>query len=441
MKVVKFGGTSMANAECILRVKDIVLSDAERRYVVVSAPGKRESTDTKVTDLLYKCYDDVKSGTDVDSAFLPIEKRFDEILKVLLPDTDFTPEYNEIKAELKKGTTADYIASRGEYLSAKVTAKVLNFEFFDPKGYIVFSADGKYESGESNSRLKEYFKDHTNLVIPGFYGSMPDGSIKTFSRGGSDITGSIIARAAVADLYENFTDVDGFMKCDPRLTDSPQLMEMITYKELRELSYMGANVLHPESIFPVRKNDIPINIKNTFNPAAKGTMIVPTKKYFNGEFTREGSTVTGIAGKKDFVTIFIEKSMMNSELGFARKVLSVIENNNLSIEHMPTGVDTLSAVIDGVGATKEVLEKTVEEIKEAVKPDYIDIVRDLALIAIVGHGMSRKKGTAAKVFGALYNSDINIRMIDQGSSELNIIVGVENSDYEKAIACLYKALV
>ena len=438
MKVCKFGGTSMANAECIKRVADIVSSDDAVSCVVVSAPGKRAKNDTKVTDLLYACLDKVNDGLSSQEAFKPIEERFDSILKGLNLNCDFKTYYDEIKSELAKGATKDYIASRGEFLSAVVLSEYLNWKFIDAKDFVRFDDKGNFLSEETNAYAKAVLHGVKKAIIPGFYGATGDGTIKTFSRGGSDISGSIVARALYADIYENWTDVDGFMKCDPRIVENPEVMELITYKELRELSYMGANVLHPDSIFPVRKNDIPIHIRNTFNPQAKDTMIVSSKKFFSGAYERKESTVTGIAGKKHFIAINIEKSMMNNELGFARKVLEVIEKNGLGIEHMPSGIDTLSVVIDGSNHDEDALERIVEGIKKVCQPDTIDVERNLALIAVVGHGMSRKKGTAQKVCNSLYEADVNIRMIDQGSSELNIIIGVENKDYEKAISALYK---
>ncbi len=437
MKVCKFGGTSMANAQCIARVRDIVLSDKAVSYVVVSAPGKREKSDTKVTDLLYMCLDKVNAGESVDKAFAPIEDRFNSIIAELNLSVDFKPYYAQIKSELTKGATKDYVASRGEYLSAIVLSNLLGWQFVDAKDFVRFDDKGNFLAEETNAYAKAMFASVKKAVIPGFYGATGSGTIKTFSRGGSDISGSIVARAAYADVYENWTDVDGFMKCDPRIVDNPEIMDLITYKELRELSYMGANVLHPDAIFPVRKNDIPIHIRNTFNPSANGTLIVPSKKYFSGAYERKDSTVTGIAGKKDFIAINIEKSMMNNELGFARKVLEVIERNGLCIEHMPSGIDTMTVIIDGSDHDDQVIENIVEGIKDICQPNVIDVERNLALLAVVGHGMSRKKGTAKKVCESLFDADVNIRMIDQGSSELNIIIAVENKDYEKAICALY----
>lgn len=427
----------MANADCIKKVRDIILSDPSLGYVVVSAPGKRAKTDTKVTDLLYAALDKVKHGHSADVAFEPVKSRFDAIISELGIGLDLTEDYDRITAALTDNATRDYVASRGEYLSAKVLAALLDWKFIDAKDFIRFDDNGNFLSEETNVYAKAMLRSVKYAVIPGFYGSTDKGEIKTFSRGGSDISGSIVARAVYAGIYENWTDVDGFMKCDPRIVSNPEIMELITYKELRELSYMGANVLHPESIFPVRKNDIPIHIRNTFNPSAKGTMIVPTKKYFSGAYERADSVVTGIAGKRDFIAINIEKSMMKSDISFVRKVLEVIERNGLCIEHIPSGIDTLSIILDSSDHNDEALDRVVEGIKEVCNPDTIDIDRNLALIAIVGHGMNRRKGTATKVCNSLASSDVNIRMIDQGSSELNIIVGVENKDYETAITALY----
>ena len=437
MKVCKFGGTSMANAECISKVRDIIVSDPEVAYVIVSAPGKREKNDTKVTDLLYRAYDHVSEGMTASEAFAPVRERFDAILSELNLDVDFSSRYEEIENALSEGTTKDYIASRGEYLSAIVLSALTGWEFIDAKEFVRFDDKGNFLSEETNTYAGGVFHGVKKAIIPGFYGASPDGKIKTFSRGGSDISGAIVARAVNARIYENWTDVDGFMKCDPRLVDNPEIMDIITYKELRELSYMGANVLHPDSIFPVRKKDIPINIRNTFNPSAKGTFIVPYKNFITGEFKRKDSTVTGIAGKRDFIVITVEKSMMNNELGFARRVLEVVERYGLGIEHMPSGIDTLSVILDGHVVNSELLAKVVDGIKAVCQPDIVTCDGNMALIAVVGHGMNKKKGTANKVCRALYEADVNIRMIDQGSSEMNIIVGVENKDYEKAIVALY----
>jgi len=371
LKVAKFGGTSMANAACIEKVKNIILSDEQIRYVVVSAPGKRESGDTKITDLLYKCYDSVRYGANVDDAFKPIRKRFNEIIKLLGLNISLDHHFDEIKSEIKRGTTIDYVASRGEFLSAIITAAVLGWEFLDAKEIIKFDAQGRFDAELTNALAQSILGKKNHVVIPGFYGETPNGQVKTFSRGGSDVSGAIVARAVEADMYENWTDVDGFMKCDPRIVKNPEIIDMITYKELRELSYMGANVLHPDSIFPVRKNDIPINIRNTFNPSAKGTFIVPTKKFAKGEYEREHYHITGVAGKKGFIAITLEKSMMNDETGFGRRMLNVIEDNGLKFEHMPSGIDTMTLILDSHKMSEELLLKILNELQSVCEHDYM----------------------------------------------------------------------
>ena len=441
MKVAKFGGTSMANASCIQKVKDIVLADSDIHYVVVSAPGKREKSDTKITDLLFKCNDAIKYGQSIKEAFKPVADRFYTIIEELGIDFDISGEINTIRKNISEGASLDYIVSRGEYLSAKITAEYLGWDFVDAGDIVKFDEDGNFDGEITNKLASKKLANIKNAVIPGFYGSLPCGAVKTFSRGGSDISGAIIARAVNADIYENWTDVDGFMKCDPRIVSNAELIDVLTYKELRELSYMGANVLHPDSIFPVRKSDIPINIKNTFNPSAKGTFIVPTSQFFDGKWNRKESLITGVAGRKDFIAIALEKSMMNNELGFGRRVLNVIEDNGLPFEHMPSGVDTLTVILDGHKLSEELLKKVIFEIENVCEPDSVHIIRDLALVAVVGHGMSSKSGTACKVFESLAKEDINIKMIDQGSSELNIIIAIEGKDYEKAISALYNKLV
>ena len=428
----------MANADSIRQAGAIIQADPANRFIVVSAPGKREKSDTKVTDLLYACYDEKQAKGDCDETITVVEKRFTDIIAGLNLDFDMSADFETIRDDINTGASRDYVASRGEYLCAKLCAAYFNLEFIDAADIVKFDSKGKFEAEPTNEIASKRLALSKGAVIPGFYGTMPDGQIKTFSRGGSDVSGSIIARAVSASVYENWTDVDGFMVCDPKIVANASLIQMLTYKELRELSHMGANILHSDSIFPVRKSDIPIHIRNTFNPAAKGTMIVPTKKFYSGEFSRDFRTVTGIAGRKNFAAIHMEKSMMNNELGFARKALSVLEEHNVLMEHMPSGIDTLTVIIDGASVSENTLNSAVRHMAEACAPDNIEVVREIALVAVVGHGMSRKKGTAAKVFSALYKAGINIRMIDQGSSELNIIVGVENNDYESAIQALYE---
>lgn len=437
VKVLKFGGTSMANADSIRQVGEIIRADKAARIIVVSAPGKREKTDTKVTDMLYECYRARQVSADVRDSFDKIRKRFDDIIEGLGIEFSLKPYLDRILYDLEGGASVDYMASRGEYLSALVTAAYLGYKFIDAKDIVKFNPDGSFNAELTNelcaSELKK--QGEKGVVVPGFYGQTVGGDIKTFSRGGSDVTGAILARAVNASVYENWTDVDGFMTCDPRIVKDPEVIRMLTYRELRELSYMGANVLHPESIFPVRKSNIPIRIRNTFNPQSEGTMIVSTNSFLKGEYTRPKNTITGIAGKTDFLAIHLEKQMMNNECGFARKVLSVLEDYGINLEHMPSGIDTLTVVFESIDDTT--VNRIMEDIRVTCEPDRMELVRNLALVAVVGHGMSRRKGTAMRICNSLYHAGVNIRMIDQGSSEFNVIVAVENADYEKAISALY----
>lgn len=432
LTVCKFGGSSLADGNNISRVAEIVKSDPARRYVVVSAPGKRYSDDIKVTDLLYTCYkESVKTGSCAET-FAKIRKRFCSIVEELSLCLDINAILDETEKEIERRKSADFTASRGEYLNARIVAAKMGWPFVDAEDIIFFDANGAFDEKKSYPRIAEKLSALKNAIIPGFYGTDVNGSVKTFSRGGSDISGAIVARGVNADLYENWTDVSGFLACDPRIVEKPQKIENISFKELRELSYMGANVLHADSIFPVRKGDIPIKIKNTFRPQDAGTLILPSKKYVKGT-----NLVTGIAGKKDFTVIYLEKSMMNAEVGFARKVLSVLEEKGICFEHMPSGVDTLSLVIESRYLSNGILEELLCEIKDAVHPDYIHVLENIALVATVGHGMASSVGTSARLFGALSEAGINVRMIDQGSSELNIIVGINNEDYERCIRAIY----
>lgn len=434
LKVLKFGGTSLADAEHFRQVAEIVKSDPDRKYVVASAPGKRHDGDDKVTDMLYRCYELAADEKDITNEFEAIKERYTQIIRDLELDLDLSEVFEKIRHSFIHNSGRDYIASRGEYLNAMILAKYLGFQFIDAKKCIFFNDDGHFNADKTNEVLSGYLKKHEYAVIPGFYGSMPNGTIKTFSRGGSDITGAIVARAASASIYENWTDVSGFLMADPKYIKNPAVITTITYKELRELSYMGATVLHEDSIFPVRYSKIPINIRNTNKPEEKGTFIVPK--------TDESPehVITGVAGKIGFSTITIEKDMINSEIGFGRKVLQAIEENGVSYEHFPTGIDSMSVVI----STKELKKKRADvmaSICRAVNPENIFIEENLALIAIVGRGMVKAKGTAARVFSALANSGVNVRMIDQGSGELNIIVGVEEHDYATAINAIYHEFV
>ena len=434
LKVLKFGGSSLADAEHFRQVAAIIKSDPDRRYVVASAPGKRSSADKKVTDMLYHCYELAADEKDITEVFETIKERYNQIIRDLELDLDLTEVFEKIRHSFLHNSGRDYIASRGEYLNAMILAKYLDFHFIDAKKCIFFNDDGHFNSERTNEVLRDYLAKYEYAVIPGFYGSMPNGTIKTFSRGGSDVTGSIVARAASASIYENWTDVSGFLMADPKYISNPAVINTITYKELRELSYMGATVLHEDSIFPVRYSKIPINIRNTNKPEDKGTFIVPETDDVP-EYV-----ITGIAGKIGFSTITIEKDMMNSELGFGRRVLQAIEDNGVSYEHFPSGIDTMSVVI----STKELRQKRADimaSICKSVNPENIFIEENLALIAIVGRGMVKAKGTAARIFTALANSGVNVRMIDQGSCELNIIVGIEEHDFTTALRAIYNEFV
>lgn len=433
IKVCKFGGTSMADAKAMAQVKAIVEADKTRKFVVVSAPGKRHKTDIKITDMLYKCYDEVVA-TGACESFAIIRKRFQEIVIDLNLDCDIDAILDKTEEEIIQNKSADFAASRGEYLSAYITANYLGAKFIDAADLIRFDSRGRLNEEYTDDKVKTILDGVDFAVIPGFFGRDSFGKIKTFSRGGSDITGSIIARGVKADLYENWTDVSGFLVCDPRIVPEAKTIKQLTYKELRELSYMGASVLHSEAIFPVMKGKIPINIKNTFMPEDAGTMIVPNEMY-----VEDGETIiTGIAGKKDFTVIYIEKSMMNAEVGFIRKVLSVVEHYGICVEHVPSGIDTVSIILAS-DQLKGILSDMVNEIRENVNPDYVHVIENVSLIATVGHGMAKRSGTAAKIFASLADQGINIKMIDQGSSELNIIIGVANSDYENCIRTIYRA--
>ena len=428
----------MANAFAMAKVKEIILSDKSRKFVVVSAPGKRDKNDIKITDTLYKCYDEIEKDGNCKKTFSLIRERFIEIVKDLKLSLDINAILDQTEKEMNEQKSKDFCASRGEYLSAIVMAEYLGFEFVDAKEMVRFNSEDKLNEDYTNDKVKTRLKEVEYAVIPGFYGKNYEGKIKTFSRGGSDITGSIIARGVNADLYENWTDVSGFLICDPRIVPEAAPIKQITYKELRELSYMGASVLHSEAIFPVMKSKIPINIRNTFKPEDAGTMIVPNDKY---DPKLSDSVITGIAGKKNFAVIVIEKSMMNSEVGFIRKVLSVIEHHGLCIEHLPSGIDTLSVIVSSEQLTGCTLSDIINEIRENVSPDYIHVIENISLIATVGHGMTRRPGTAGRLFSALAKANVNVTMIDQGSSELNIIIGVSNNDYEKCIQTIYKAFI
>ena len=434
VKVVKFGGSSLASAEQFKKVGTIIRAEESRRFVVPSAPGKRFSDDTKVTDMLYKCYDEAEAGKNFDKQLKAIEERYNEIIKGLGLKLSLKEQFETIRKNFEAKAGTDYAASRGEYLNGIIMANYLGYEFIDAASVICFDANGEFDGEKTNKVMGDRLANVESAVIPGFYGAMPNGDVKTFSRGGSDVTGSIVARAIKADVYENWTDVSGFLAADPRIVDNPRPIDVITYKELRELSYMGATVLHESAIFPVRKEGIPINIRNTNAPQDKGTMIVETT------CNRPDCIITGIAGKKGFVSITIDKDMMNSEIGFGRKVLQVLEDNGVSFEHMPSGIDTMTVFVhQDEFVEKE--QKVLAELHRAVNPDSVELESDLALIAVVGRSMRNNSGLAGNIFSALAKSKINIKMIDQGSSELNIIIGVRNRYFEDAIRTIYGVFV
>ena len=433
-KVVKFGGSSLASAEQFRKVGAIIHADENRRYVVPSAPGKRFSSDTKVTDMLYACYETAENGEDFSAQLADIKARYQEIIDGLNLDFSLDKDFDIIRENFAKTAGSDYAASRGEFLNGKIMASYLGFEFVDAAEVVRFNEDGSFNDEETDKIMSARLENMHTAVIPGFYGAKADGTVVTFSRGGSDITGSLVALAVHADLYENWTDVSGFLIADPRIVKNPKSIETITYKELRELSYMGASVLHEDAIFPVRKAGIPINIRNTNAPQDKGTLIVEStcrqSKY----------TITGIAGTDGFAAITIEKAMMNSEIGFCRKVLQIFEDNGVSIEHMPSGIDTMTIFVNK-SAFEEKEQKIISDINRMVNPDHVELESELALVAVVGRGMKSTRGTAGRIFSALAHAHINVKMIDQGSSELNIIVGVKHDDFKNAIRALYEIFV
>lgn len=433
-KVVKFGGSSLANAEQFRKVGDIIRSEEGRRYVVPSAPGKRFSGDTKVTDLLYACYDRAAQGKEFGGIFQEIKERYYEIIRGLDLKLSLEEEFAQIEADFRAQAGTDYAASRGEFLNGKIMAAYLGYEFVDATSVIRFDKNGNFDGEKTDRLLGKRLSKCERAVIPGFYGAKEDGTVQTFSRGGSDVTGSLVARAVHADIYENWTDVSGFLVTDPRIVENPAVIETITYRELRELSYMGATVLHEEAIFPVRKEGIPINIRNTNRPQDKGTFIVEST------CRKPRYVITGIAGKKGFCSINIEKSMMNSEVGFGRKILQVFEDQGINFEHVPSGIDTMTVYVHQ-DEFEEKEQQVIAGIHRAVQPDFVEMESDLALIAVVGRGMKSQRGTAGRVFAALAHAHVNVKMIDQGSSELNIIIGVENRDFETAVKAIYDIFV
>lgn len=434
IKVVKFGGSSLASAGQFAKVGDIIRSDESRKYVVPSAPGKRNAKDTKVTDMLYDCYAAAEAEEDFKQKLKKIKDRYDAIINGLNLKLSLEEEFRIIAENFAKKVGSDYAASRGEYLNGIIMAAYLGYDFIDAAEVVFFDENGEFDADKTDKVLSARLEKSERAVIPGFYGSKEDGSVVTFSRGGSDITGSIVAKAAKADIYENWTDVSGFLIADPRIIKNPEVIKVITYRELRELSYMGATVLHEDAVFPVRKAGIPINIRNTNAPEDEGTLIVESTCH------QSKYTVTGIAGKKGFVAVNIDKDMMNSEVGFGRKVLQAFEQNGISFEHVPSGIDTMTVFVH-----QEEFEGKEQQVLSAIhrlaQPDTIDLEADLALIAVVGRGMRSTRGTAGRIFSALAHANVNVKMIDQGSSELNIIIGVANNDFETAIEAIYDIFV
>jgi len=435
IKVAKFGGSSLADADHFRKVRDILLADEDRRIVVPSAPGKRSSVDIKVTDLFYQCNRLASAGQDIEEAFSRIEERYHTIARELELSVDLDAHLAEVRKQIQLGSGEDYAASRGEYLNGILLAGYMGWDFVDPQDGIFFDAQGQLDSEKTQEKLSALLKGHEHAVVPGFYGCDTHGRVKTFSRGGSDITGAIVARAVNADMYENWTDVSGCLMADPRIVRNPEPIRYITYRELRELSYMGASVLHEDAIFPVRIAGIPTNIRNTNKPEEPGTVICYEAEDYDSEHV-----ITGIAGQKDFAIIAVEKAMMNAELGFGRRVLQALEEEGVSFEHMPSGIDTMCVVVSE-SSIEGKKERIIARIKELVQPDSVEIHSGLALIATVGRGMVRSKGISARLFNALMKAGVNVRLIDQGSSELNIIVGVDSLDFENATRAIYRAFV
>ena len=429
---VKFGGSSLASAEQIIKAAAILRADPARRYVVVSAPGKREGEDAKVTDLLIHCQELARAGRDFATPLEKVAQRFAGIVRGLDVQFDLMAEIKALKERLETDPDRDFMVSRGEWLNARIIAEYLGWTFIDATELVFFREDGTLDADKTYRVTEKRLERTEHAVIPGFYGAMPDGAVRTFSRGGSDVTGSIIARAINARLYENWTDVSGLRAADPRLVDNPRVIDYITYTELRELSYMGASVLHEDAIFPVRAAGIPINIRNTNCPGDPGTMIVPE---FRGGIRRR--TVTGIAGRKGFSGIVVEKSMMNAEVGFGAKLMQVFADNGLPFEHCPTGIDTMSVIVSTEEFTRR-KEQVIAGIRRALDPEIISVNDGLALIAVVGQGMVYSRDTAARLFTAIAAAGVDVRLIDMGSGGLNIIIGVDEADYEKTVQVLYR---
>ena len=436
LKVTKFGGSSMADAGQYQKIREIIQADAGRRVVVVSAAGKRDKNDHKITDLLYLCHAHTQYGVECDRVFEMITSRYIEIRDELKLNVDLESEFAELKKRLDaKAISQDELVSRGEYFSAKLMAAFLDFQFVDAADWIKFKLDGTVDQEPTYEALKGALKGK-GVVIPGFYGLMPDGNIRTFSRGGSDITGALAAAALDADVYENWTDVSGILMADPRIVDDPMVIPEVTYDELRELSYSGAQVLHEGTIFPVREKNIPLNIRNTNAPNDPGTMI---RERFSGE-QDPNRFITGITGKKDFTILHLSKRGMSNEVGVLRRILTVLERHGISVDYAPNGIDCVSVVMP-TASIAPVLYTVLGEIQQEVKPDTLDVHDQIAVVAAVGRKMAFRPGISGKIFAALGQADINIRMINQGPDELNIIFGVDNKDFAHAIKVLYNSFV
>ena len=438
IKVVKFGGSSVANAEQFKKVKNIVNAEDSRKFVVTSACGKEGKDDYKVTDLLYIAHTHVKYKVSVDDIFSLIEKKYYNIKEVLGLKLDLEKEFKKIKDDIAVDNDTDYLVSRGEYLTALMLAEYLDAEFVDAKDVFKFGYNQAINMDKTNEALQKYLNTNKKIVFPGFYGSMPDGKIKVMSRGGSDITGSILANLLNANLYENWTDVSGILVCDPRIVSNPQRIDTITYSELREMSYMGANVLHDEAVFPVKEKNIPINIKNTNEPDNPGTMILATFDDKVDEGVKHA--ITGITGKKDFSVVTCIKNHMSSEVGFMRKILSVFEKYGISVEFCPSGVDSVDVVV-ATSKIKKYYYEIVDELKVGLDCDEVKVIDGIALVAVVGRRMRNKKRMSGQIFAELGANDINIKIISQGSDEICIIVGVDGNDFEKAIKCIYSKFI
>jgi aspartate kinase len=434
--VAKFGGSSVADSSQISKVKRILEADFRRKIVIVSAPGKRQPSEAKITDLLYLCHDMAAMSTDIREPFGLIRDRFTEISTNLQLSSRVPDEIDQFGKEIIDGCGRDYTASRGEYFSAKLIAEYLEAEFIDPAEYLLIRANGMIDP-QSYQALGDRLSDPTTVyVMAGFYGRDGNGEVKTFSRGGSDVSGAIAARAAGALLYENWTDTSGILMADPRIVDNPKTIEEITFREIREMSYMGASVFHDEAMLPLREADIPIRIKNTNRPDDAGTLITPRLS----EETLSSTEIAGIAGRKDFSMICLEKTLMNKEVGFAYRLLGILSEQGVSFEQCPSSIDTISVIIEET-QFQPVEEIVLEEIRSQLKPDKLYVEKNLALIAMVGEGMVHTVGIAAKIFGVLKEAGINVRIINQGASEMNVIIGISADDYENAVRSLYAAFV